>query len=447
MLLFKEMKKIGCSIPYLLFIAAVAISLYSQGVFHFQDELLREPEPGGNYGVKHEEIPELIMPAAVQALWGEFSANSYTTYPIGFIKQVKLGEEEREKMAEILSEVTGEDKAAILKVGENIRSEEAGGAFEMGGSSLQKEEDGGFTIHTAAPAEDSLREPAPAVRSDIGYQRFQELMGKADRLLGGGSSYAPDSLIRYGSVPLTYEEAKERYRLSVDSDKVTGGYARLFSDYAGVMALSLLPVFLAVILCMKDHTAHMEALIYTKKSAAFKLIFTRYLALVIAVMLPVIVLSYLSNLLVWGSYQGMKISYLAPLKYDLGWLLPSVMVSTAVGMFFTELTGTPVAVALQGLWWLFDLNVGYKTVASGYALLRLAPRHNAGVNSWFRTQDFLDHFQGLLQNRLLFAGMSLLLVGLTVLVYEAKRKGKFGDGSFFQRAVSGFRNRLSQPKA
>ena len=73
--------------------------------------------------------------------------------------------------------------------------------------------------------------------------------------------------------------------------------------------------------------------------------------------------------------------------------MPSVMISTAIGMFLTELTGTPIAVAVQGLWWMFDVNLGIKTVHSGYSLFRLAPRHNAGADSLFRTQDYLDHFQ------------------------------------------------------
>ena len=286
-----------------------------------------------------------------------------------------------------------------------------------------------------------------AVRYDMDYARFKELMGQADDLLGGGSNYAVDSLIGYGTVPLTYEEAKEQYDLAVTSDRVTGGYARLFSDYAGVMVLSILPVFLAVILSMKDRRANMEALIYTKKASAAKLTFIRYLALVIAVMVPVIILSYVSNMMVWSSYSGMQLDYLAPLKYDFGWLMPSVMISTAIGMFLTELTGTPIAVAVQGLWWMFDVNLGIKTVHSGYSLFRLAPRHNAGADSLFRTQDYLDHFQNLVQNRLLIAGISLVLILLTILIYEAKRKGKFGGNAFFQKAVSGIRNRKNQSQA
>lgn len=401
MLFLLEIKKIVKSIPYWIFVAAIVTALFSQGVFRFHDDLLQEPQPGGSYGFKQEEIPEMIMPAALSDLWMEFCENNFTTYPIGFVKHVKLSEDDQGKVAAILSEITGEQKDAILG--------------KSGSEKLN-----------------------PAVRDGMDYSRFKERMALVDDLLGGGSNYASDALAGYGTVPLTYEEAKERYELAVSSDRVTGGYARLFSDYAGVMVLSILPVFLAVILCMKDRRAKMEALIYTKKISAAKLTLIRFLALVIAAMIPVFILSYVSNMMVWGAFKGMQLDYLAPLKYDLGWLLPSVMISTAVGMFLTELTGSPAAVAVQGLWWMFDVNLGIKTVSSGYSLFRLSPRHNAGVESWFRTEDYLDHFQDLLQNRFLIVGISLVLVFLTILIYEAKRRGKFGGNN---------RNRKKKSKA
>ncbi|MEY8426734.1 ABC transporter permease [Lachnospiraceae bacterium 46-15] len=448
MLFLQEIKKIVKSIPYLIFAAAVVIGLFSQGVFRFHERPLQEPQPGETYGFKQEEIPEIIMPAALRDLLTEFSNNNYTTYPIGFIKHVKLSDKEQAKMAEILSEITGNDKETILRETAGTTPGSSDNlSFQIGGDAMQQDDDGGFRIGSDEKQQDSAEKLTFAVRNDMNYSRFKELMGQADSLLGGGSNYAVDSLLGYGSVPLTYEEAKERYDLAVDSDRVTGGYARLFSDYAGVMVLSILPVFLAVILSMKDGRAKMEALIYTKKTSAAKLILIRYLALVTAAMLPVIVLSYLSNMMVWSSYSGMQMDYLAPMKYGLGWLMPSVMISTAIGMFLTELTGTPLAVAVQGMWWMFDVNMGIKTVQSGYSLFRLAPRHNAGADSWFRTQDYLDNFQNLVQNRALIAGISLLLVIFTILIYEAKRKGKFGGNVSFRKAVSGIRNRKNQPQA
>lgn len=440
MLLIKEIKKIVKSISYLIFVAAIVIGLYSQDVFHFNEELLQEPQPGGRYGFKHEEIPEIIMPAALSDLWAEFSANNYRTYPIGFIKYIKLNESKNRKMAEILSEITGNKVEVILQEGKATFDNPDNVMFEIGGDTMQQDSNGGFIINSDSKPQDNVGRIMLKVREDMDYSRFKELMGLADSLLGGGSNYASDSLTRYGSVPLTYEEAKERYNLAINSDQVTGGYARLFSDYAGVMVMSILPVFLAVILCMKDQRSKMEALIYTKKISAGKLVLIRYLALVIAAMAPVVILSYLSNIKVWASYSGIKLDYFAPLKYDFGWLLPSVMISIAIGMAFTELTGTPIAVAVQGLWWMFDLNLGIKTVDSGYSLFRLAPRHNAGAGSWFRTQDYLENFQDLVQNRLLFVGISLLLVMFTILVYKEKRKGKFSGNVSFKKAVSNIRN-------
>ena len=448
MLLLQEIKKIVKSIPYLIFAAAVVIGLFSQGVFRFYDDPLEEPQPGGSYGFKHEEAPEQIMPAALTNLLTEFSNNNYTTYPIGFIKHVKLGDGKQEEMAQIISEITGNDKERILQeAAENTSGDSDNDTFKIGGDGMQQDGNGNFIIGSDAKQQSSSEKVTFAVKDDMDYTRFKELMGQADDLLGGGSNYAVDSLIKYGTVPLTYEEAKERYDLAVNSDKVTGGYARLFSDYAGVMVLSILPVFLAVIMSMKDRRAQMEALIYTKKTSAAKLTFIRYLSLVIAAMIPVIILSYVSNMMVWNSYNGIELDYLAPLKYDFGWLMPSIMISTAIGMFLTELTSTPIAVVVQGFWWMLDVNLGIKTVHSGYSLFRLAPRHNVGPKSLFRTQDYLDHFQELVQNRLLMVGISLLLVILTILIYEAKRKGKFGGNAFFKKAVSSIRNRKNQSQA
>lgn len=441
MLLLQEIKKIVKSVSYLIFVAAVVIGLYSQDVFRFHEELLQEPEAGGSYGFKYEEIPEIIMPAALRDLWAEFSANNYRTYPIGFIKYVKLNENKKIKMAEILSEITGNDIETILQEGDTTTFYNTDNvAFEIGGDSMQQDSNGGFRISMDHKPQDNLENITPEVCADMDYSRFKEQMELADSLLGGGSNYASDSLTRYGRVPLTYQEAKERYYLAIHSDRVTGGYARLFSDYAGVIAMSILPVFLAVILCMKDQRSKMEALIYTKKISAAKMVLVRYLALVIAAMAPIVILSYLSNIMVWSVYSGINLDYFAPLKYDFAWILPSVMISVAIGMVLTELTGTPIAVVVQGLWWMVDVNLGIKTVHSGYSLFRLAPRHNAGAGSWFRTQDYLDNVQNLVQNRFLIAGMSLLLVILTILIYKAKRRGKFSGSISFKRAISNIRN-------
>ncbi len=249
MLFWHEFRKTVCGTAYLLFVTVIVIALNSQGVLDFQNEIVTEPNPSAsqNYGTKYEENPAVIMPAALQSLYAEFRENKYQTYPVGF---VKLDDDKQQKIAEILSELSGEnpDNASEL-----------------------------------------------SVRTDISYAKFKALMQTADDILGGGSDYAAKSLIHYGRVPVTYEEAAKRYELVKTYDQFTGGYARLFCDYAAAMALSILPVFPAVIMSMRDRRAKMSELIYIRATPAAKLLLMRYLAVTAAVMLPVLILSYGSN--------------------------------------------------------------------------------------------------------------------------------------------------------
>ena len=406
------------SISYLFFVIIVIFALFSQGALDFSDSKISEPAIGENYGTKNEELPEIIMPAALQSLYEEFLENNYKCYPIGFIKNVKLNHDEQMRIAEIIADVTGMNADEI---------------YRTQGSSYDSGNDISF---------ENL-----SVREDMSYLEFKELMQEVDDILGGGSDYAAESLIGFGTVSRTYEEAVAAYELVKSCDKITGGYARLFSDYAVAIVFSVFPVFLAVIISMKDRYAKMSELIYTRKATGIKIVFMRYLAILTAVMLPAVILSYISNATVWSMYTGMKLNYFAPLAYDFGWIMPSAMIAAASGMLLTELTNTPIAVAVQGLWWFIDINMGMKSVSASYSLLRLAPRHNAGTVSYFRTQDFIDNFSNLLVNRLLFAGLSVVLVVVTAIVFEAKRKGKFNGNEKIKRAFAGIRNRQNQSQA
>ena len=59
-----------------------------------------------------------------------------------------------------------------------------------------------------------------------------------------------------------------RHELVKTLDQFTGGYARLFSDYAVAMALSILPVFPAVIMGMRDRRAKMSEPAKSRRFAA-----------------------------------------------------------------------------------------------------------------------------------------------------------------------------------
>lgn len=404
MILGKEIKKTAISITFFVFIIALLAMPFSQDVLNFSNhDVITAPKQGEDYGIQQKEVPELIMPAAFNSLYNEFTANEYIAYPIGFYKNVKLNEIDKEKMAEIISTLSGVPVNDLLTSANYIEV---------------------------------------TLSDDISYEEFKECMKQADDLIGGGSNYSENNLLNYSYVAITYEEAVTNYNLIVNEDKFTGAYARLFCDYVGII-LSILPVFIAVAICLKDKRAKMNDLIYVRKISSFKLILSRYFAIVISVMLPTVILAYISNSTVWGQYSGMALDYLAPLKYALGWLMPSVMIAAAIGMFFTELTGTPIAIAIQALWWFIDLNVGVGRLRGVHTLFELTPRHNSLGN----TQIFLDEFHTLIANRLMIAGTALLLVAVTVIIYEQKRRGKFSGYRESKRQGTSLANRKSKSVA
>ena len=255
----------------------------------------------------------------------------------------------------------------------------------------------------------------------LSYGRFEEIMQEVDDMLGGGSSYALDSLGDNGSEPKTYEDAMKEYEELVQKDGYTGGYARLFSDYM-VIILGILPVFLAVTRELRDRRANMQELIYVRRSSSMTIIASRYLAMVVMILIPVFALSIqpLAGCITYAKTAGISVDYLAFAKYIAGWLLPTVMVVTALGMLLTELTDTALAVLVQGAWWFVSIFMGAKTMDGGRYGWNLIPRHNTILNY----SGYQEGFSQLLSNRILYASLAVIAVSATAWIYSQKRKGR-----------------------
>ena len=364
----KELGRIFKSFAYIFMVVGLLIFANSQGVFP-PDGMIEEPLSGaGNYGYKESGNPELIMPEAASGLYGEFTANRYTTYPNGFVKYVKLGAVDRDKMRSIIEEL-------------------------FNGNEL----------------------------NDISWERFSELMAEADDLLGGGSDYSETWIShRFGEVPVTYEEALADYELILTKDRLTGTHARLFSDYMGII-LGLIPVFPVVFLCLRDQK-NIAPMIYTRDISSIKFVLVRFAALISAVMIPVLVMCGILTLIHGGDYGWKNIDVLAYFKYAIIWQLPTAMVVTALGLFLTTATSTPIAIAVQLIWWFVDTMGGNGSYSFfGIQPLGLIPRHN----TLGRTQDYLNYLPQLIQNRMIIGFGAIILVVLTIIVFSAKRRGLF----------------------
>ena len=402
MLFVKECKKVLFSLTFLVYFLTVLAMYFTQ--FHSDNrEALERPVSGSNdYGMISKEIPEILMPAAVDSLVSEYLSGSFTAYPYGFIKYVRLTEKKKTQIAGIISEVSG------ITVQE-LNSFEG---FEQGGYIM--DENGSFLYQEPVIPEVNIPE-------DLTYEHFRELMQEADRIIGGGSKYSDDYIVgNFSRVPQTYEDALAEYEQFLNEDKITGAYARLYCDYLGIV-MAVLPVFVAASLANLDKKSRMEQLAYSRQISSTKLIFTRFIALVAVMMIPVILTAVIANNMVSSLYPGYAMDHFAIFRYALFWLVPNIMTASAVGMLVTELSSGLFAIFVQGAWWFTSVFSSAGRLTGGIGKFTLDMRHNSLTGH----DVFFAQWENIVFNRAFYTVISLLGIALTAFVYEQKRRGVF----------------------
>lgn len=399
-LIRKECRQTAKSLIYWIIVAIMILDFATQ---LGSQEVMKKPEPGQeSYGIHLSKDEDVIMRTTLGSLVEEYNYGSYATYPIGFYKNVTLDDEDTKKIEQIIEKATGFSSDQIentISAWYDSRNEQMQNGQMMEPTGLEVLPVNGLT-----------------------YEKFEKLMDEADHILGGGSSYGKGSRLGNAYQQMTYEEALDEYNTLIDKDKLTGGYARLFSDYM-VIVLGILPVFLAATRSLRDRRAQMQGLIYTRKGTSTAIIASRYLSMIVMFLIPVFFLSLIpfTECMKYAQAAGIQTDILAFAKYIVGWLLPTIMTAAAVGMLFTELTETALAVLLQGAWWFVDVFAGGTVkIHGGMYGWNLMPRHNSELNY----QAYVDGFSQLVSNRILYVSISIIMIALTVVIYEQKRKGR-----------------------
>ena len=402
----KECRTLFKSLIFWLYMLALCLFFFSQmGTITFESK----PEPGqeGSYGYKLSDRKEDRMSGTLGLLAESWMQDSFTTAPVGFTKKVTLNEEEKEEIASVLTKDTGLSTEEIQN--RYDQWEEENTAKMPDGSMMFL--DGNFSL-----------EP----KEGLDYEEFMKDMDEVCEILGPGSDFTEDHIRQNAMVEMTYEDALKEYENLVEKDGLTGGYARLFCDYMGII-LAILPVFVAATREIRDKRASMQELIYTRKASSYTIIFSRYAAICFGMFLPVLLLSFypLAECIGFAKGKGIDLNPGAFALYSLGWLLPTILVVTALGMFVTELIQTAAGVLVQAAWWFFSAFSGEDSMGGGNYGMNLIPRHNTELNySGFHAQ-----FSQLVQNRVFYAVLALALVVGAAMVFEARRKGRWGNGT------------------
>lgn len=407
MLFWKECKKTIFSLTFVLYVATVAAMYISQFGEALEEPLAPPREGQRDYGTTVKEVPEILMPAASERLVAEYVSGHYTAYPMLFYKEVKLSADKREKMAAIIEELTG------------ISARELDGfsGYEEAGFYVQVDENGEERWEYREAVLPEIHMPA-----DLTYERFRELMEEADKLIGGGSSYGEQYLLHnFGRVPMSYEEALAEYEEVVADSNLAQAYTRLFCDYLGIV-LSVMPVFVCASLWMLDRRSHMEQLIYGRSRSSVQIVGMRQLALFVCMSVPVLLTWLHAAVSVAGMYPEKSLAWGRALGLMLLWLLPSILMVSALGALTSELFSPLFVVFIQAAWWIASLSTNRLT--GSITKWTLVIRHN----SLYATALFRSQFGDFVVNRCGCVVLALLGIALTMFLYDKKRKGVFSFG-------------------
>jgi len=406
MLFLKECKKIIFSITFLIYIITVTAFYFTQFSPELNETLSPPSQNQEDYGDIAKEVPEILMPSAVECLVKEYLSGEYTAYPMGFVKHVKLSDKKKTRMAEIITELTGITKSEL----DNFKD------FDEGGMIMTPDGNGGYV-----PVLQEPHMPEINIPDSMTYEHFRKLMKKADKIIGGGSKYSDEFIVdNFSRVPKTYEDSLAEYNDFIEKDKITGAYARLFCDYIGII-VSILPVFVSAVLVNYDRKSRIEQLIYSRKISSAKLVLTRYTAIISVLSVPVIILSVIATAGVNSLYPDNKTDIFAIFRLSVCWLIPNIMISSSVGMLLTEIFSPLIAIFAQGVWWVSSVMNISNGLSGDIRKFTLVCRHN----SLYGANLFEEDFSKFIFNRIFYTVLSVILIIISSYIYSRKRKGDF----------------------
>ncbi|MCI8410564.1 MAG: ABC transporter permease [Lachnospiraceae bacterium] len=414
-LLWKECKMWLKSIifyAYIILLFLFYVSQMGEGT-----DFVKPEKNQADYGMTYSEDESVIMNETLKDLIEEYTRGYFETYPIGFYKKVILSEQEKSIISDCISELTGKARKEWEKEYDTY----------IEGYSGYMDEQGQFVEEEKVPW--SL-----AVSEQLTYKEFKEIMKKVSDTIGAGSEYSENRLKSHGIVPKTYEQAMAEYEEVLEKDKVTGAYARLFSDYIGIV-LGILPAFFVVTRGIKDRKNQVSGVIYSKKVSSGTIVLSRYLAMIIMMVLPVLAVSCLpmTQSLYIANNVGVVPDYLAYVKYVIGWLLPTILFVAALAFVITELTESMLGILVNGIVWFCAMFLGLSNSRLINAGWNLIPRFN-GLGEYKLFQEMLPQ---LVYNRCFYTILSFCIIVLCVVIYDKKRKGGYQiHGKVFKNSHS-----------
>ena len=383
----KELKFYFKSITYYIFIVIVALFYFSQVTI---PKGIEEIKP-----MSKEEIEKIVskLPEEKRELARFRYENSSPRKPIADIKM------KQKAMCQQLNMELNDKIASVYKAG-----------FEK---KVKLSDD---QIDNMKKALDKI-----SPEKQISEEEFVKVLNEVDEAIDGGSYYGEKMRESILNRSATYEEALEEYNAILKEDKLTNAEAREFADYMGITA-GLFPIFITAFILIRDIKSGAQEIIFSKRVSSFRYIFTKYLAALVALIVPYLIMATHQTLIYSkiASENKITIDYLAFYKYILMWIVPTLMFVTALGMVFAVIIRKPiVAIIVQFMLWAISIT---DLIMQSYGLYIIFIRYNAVTSN----TEYMKWAHSININRMFYFVLSIIMMFLTAFIYN-RRRGALGE--------------------
>jgi hypothetical protein len=252
-------------------------------------------------------------------------------------------------------------------------------------------------------------------------ERFFDLLDSIDAHFNGGTSYSEQVRESVLIQPRTYEEALAEFTGFLDpSDKLTGVYARLFSDYMGICA-GFFPVFLIAFLLLKDERSRMAEIIYSRRFSSSIYVLSKFTGVFLSICFIFLAIATHATIvfsaIAWK--HNYVIDYFAFYRYTLYWVIPTALFSSTLSFLIATLTGSGIlAILVQFGLWISSI----MPLKGDYRITKYIIRFNA-LESYANFKQFTT---AIAVNRIFYTILSLIFLILTICIWSAKR-GRVND--------------------
>ena len=252
---------------------------------------------------------------------------------------------------------------------------------------------------------------------NVTYDEYKKILINLDSKLKGHTIYKEPEEYGIYNEETSSEIGDKIYEEVMEKDKFTNAYARLFADYMGITA-GFLPMFLSFFIFIREKRKKDYKNNYEHKISFTEYIFGKYLGLCLSIMIcyfalaAYITLSYVK----YSQDVNITIDSTAVYKYTFLWIGPTVLFTTALGIFmavFFKKIIMPVLIHIV-LW-----NFSVRPLSGNYSLNHFIIR----FNTFGEYYSYIKWRPEIIQNRIFFTLISLVLVMISAKIYKKRELG------------------------